>query len=249
MEENSSQTTSQSSSSQSNPFLIGDAIEPEVELDNEKDDDEIPQALTESYSEITLLRKFCENPSAEEDDGASGRKRPDSLIVDEWMKQMDGTFARDGNLTHFVAENLEQKIKLSSPVTGKYASSGGSKMNTPSANALPKNFMLPSHLTQVDSNVLNDIEIEASYLAASVDNLTENLQSLLHSISSITADNVDCYKNAVNKLTDCMDANIKHMYTIMAKTEEISNAMKPVEELATKVRDLKKLVDLFESNL
>lgn len=99
------------------------------------------------------------------------------------MKQMDGTFAREGNLTHFVAENLEQKIKLSSPVTGKCASS--SKLNTPSANLLPKNFMLPPHLTQVDSNVLNDIEIEASYLAASVDNLTENLQSLLHSVSFI----------------------------------------------------------------
>lgn len=143
--------------------------------------------MTESYSEITLLRKFCENPTADPDDdddggavGGARRRRPDSLIVEEWMKQMDGTFARDGNLTHFVAENLEQKIKLSSPVTGKYASS--SKLNTPSANLLPKNFMLPSHLTQVDSNVLNDIEIEASYLAASVDNLTENLQSLLHSV-------------------------------------------------------------------
>lgn len=160
-------------------------MEPEVELDNEKEDDEIPQCLTESYSEITLLRKFCENPTATDDDddnsGAVGgaKRRPDSLIVEEWMKQMDGTFAREGNLTHFVAENLEQKIKLSSPSTGKY----GSKLNTPSSNQLPKNFMShPSHLTQVDSNVLNDIEIEASYLAASVDNLTENLQSLLHSV-------------------------------------------------------------------
>lgn len=36
---------------------------------------------------------------------------------------------------------------------------------------------------QVDSNVLNDIEIEAQYLAASLDNLTENLCNLLHSVS------------------------------------------------------------------
>ncbi|XP_063706918.1 BLOC-1-related complex subunit 6 [Culicoides brevitarsis] len=256
MESESSQSLGHPSSSQSNPFLVDETgNEPDAELDNDKEDDEIPQCLTESYSEITLLRKFCENPTEiddEENDGAAGgapqrQTRPDSLIVDEWMKQMDGTFAREGNLTHFVAENLEQKIRLSSP-GGRY----GSKLTTPSGTGhqLPRNFMShPSHLTQVDSNVLNDIEIEASYLAASVDNLTENLQSLLHSISSITADNVDCYKNAVNKLTDCMDANIKHMYTIMAKTEEISNAMKPVEELATKVRDLKKLVDLFESNL
>lgn len=53
----------------------------------------------------------------------------------------------------------------------------------------------------------------------------------------------------MNKLTDSMDANIKHMYTIMAKTEEISKVMKPTEQLATRIKDLKKLVDLFESNL
>lgn len=54
-------------------------------------------------------------------------------------------------------------------------------------------------------------------------------------ISSITADNVDTYKNAVNKLTDCMDANIKTMYTVMAKTEELSNRMKSTEALAARM--------------
>lgn len=54
-------------------------------------------------------------------------------------------------------------------------------------------------------------------------------------ISSITADNVDVYKNAVTKLTDCMDANIKVMYTIMAKTEEVSNRFKNTEKLAARM--------------
>lgn len=39
----------------------------------------------------------------------------------------------------------------------------------------------------------------------------------------------------MNKLTDCMDANIKTMYTIMAKTEEISNKMKSIEALAARM--------------
>lgn len=59
--------------------------------------------------------------------------------------------------------------------------------------------------------------------------------SFLRKISSITADNVDTYKNAVNKLTDCMDANIKTMYTVMAKTEELSNRMKSTEALASRM--------------
>lgn len=60
------------------------------------------------------------------------------------------------------------------------------------------------------------------------------IQTILQ-ISSITADNVDTYKNAVTKLTDCMDANIKVMYTIMAKTEEISNKFKNTENLAVRM--------------
>lgn len=52
---------------------------------------------------------------------------------------------------------------------------------------------------------------------------------------------MDTYKNAVNKLTDCMDANIKTMYTVMAKTEELSNKMKNTEALAARM-----LVEIFE---
>lgn len=153
-------------------------------------------------------------------------------------------------MTHFVAENLEYKIKLASPVTVTRKDSSnpsGSRQSTPSAatggtgvgpggyGLMPRPFMMPPHLNQIDPNVLNEIEREAQALAASVDNLTENLCSVLHSISSITADNVEIYKNAVTKLTDCMDANIKCMYTIMAKAEEISKAIKPAEALATRM--------------
>lgn len=58
---------------------------------------------------------------------------------------------------------------------------------------------------------------------------------------------MDTYKNAVNKLTDHMDANIKTMYTVMAKTEELSNKMKNTEALASRIRDIKRLVDVLDS--
>lgn len=37
---------------------------------------------------------------------------------------------------------------------------------------------------QIDANALNDIEIEAQYLAANLDGITENLCNLLHSVGS-----------------------------------------------------------------
>lgn len=263
-----------------NPFIdprrSSNAEQPDTE-----DPDDIPAAMTESYSEIAYTQNFfgtenaisgggddSANPDASGSSSSSSsqtRKRPDSLDCDKrkdasFPYNLEGTVRVDGNMTHFVAENLEYKIKLASPVTVTRKDSTNSRQSTPSAategtsaggsyGLLPKPFMLPPHLNQIDANALNEIEREAQLLAASVDNLTESLCSVLHSISSITADNVEIYKNSVTKLTDCMDANIKCMYTIMAKAEEISKAIKPAEALATRIREIKRLVDMFESNV
>lgn len=139
-------------------------------------------------------------------------------------------------MKHFVANDLEYKIKIASP--------GSSQP----LNSLPKQFS-SSLPPQLDSNVLNDLEIEAQYLAANIDNLTENLANLLHSISSITADNVEVYKNSVTKLTDTIDSNIKSMYSIIAKSEEISKSMSKAEQMATRIREIRRLVDMFEATL
>lgn len=118
---------------------------------------------------------------------------------------------------------------------GYASTSHHSTPSTSTGGGMTKQFLQMPQLPQIDANVLNDIEIEAQYLAASVDNLTDNLCNLLHSISSITADNVEVHKNAVNKLTDSMDANIKCMYTIMAKTEEITKSMQPTEQVGVRM--------------
>lgn len=171
-------------------------------------------------------------------------------------------------MTHFVADNLEYKIKIASPVSkielpefsGSQSSAASGQLPADSAAAIVLQRQFLTAMPQIDANVLNDIEIEAQYLAANIDNITENLCNLLHSvsvsnaskpswleeigifsqklfqqISSIAADNVETYKSAVNKLTDCMDANIKTMYTIMAKTEEIAKSLKSTEQLASRM--------------
>ena len=140
-------------------------------------------------------------------------------------------------MKHFVANDLEYKIKISSPV------GSGQPFNNISrqlSSSLPP---------QLDSNVLSDLEIEAQYLAANVDNLTENLANLLHSISSITADNVEVYKNSVTKLTDTIDTNIKSMYSVIAKSEEISKKIHKAEQMASRIREIRRLVDMFEATL
>lgn len=140
-------------------------------------------------------------------------------------------------MKHFVTNDLEYKIKISSPVSA-----------TPPFSSLPRQFS-SSLPPQLDSNVLSDLEIEAQYLAANIDNLTENLANLLNSIGSITADNVCVYQNSVSKLTDTIDSNIKSMYSIIAKSEEISKSMHKAEQMASRIREIRRLVDMFEASL
>ena len=114
-------------------------------------------------------------------------------------------------MKHFVANDLEYQIKIASPTSSQHPQNFSAFQRNLSTSLPPK----------MDTQCLADIEIEAQYLAANVDNLTENLTNLLHSISAITADNVEVYKQSVTKLTDTIDGNIKSMYSIIAKTEEI----------------------------
>ncbi|XP_070495713.1 BLOC-1-related complex subunit 6 isoform X2 [Chironomus tepperi] len=178
------------------------------------------------------------NPFLQRDIMSTSYGEISNAIGNQNYEKMDVT-VDDNNMKHYVADDLEYKIKISSPIS----SSQPQPFST-----LPK--QLSSSLPpQLDSNVLSDLEIEAQYLAANVDNLTENLSNLLHSISAITSDNVEVYKTSVNKLTDIIDGNIKNMYSVMAKTEEISKSMHKAEQLSVRIKEIKRLVDMFEATL
>lgn len=129
-------------------------------------------------------------------------------------------------MRHYVAKNLTDELRLQNLQCDAEGEQNPIDVNV--SNLLVEEF---NAIEKINENILNDLEIETQYLATSVDNLFENLCNLLHSISSITADTVEVYRNSVNKLTDSMDANIKSMYTIMAKTEEITKSMPPTERL------------------
>ncbi|XP_030751311.1 uncharacterized protein LOC115878838 [Sitophilus oryzae] len=223
------------------------------------EDDEISQHMTQSYSEIS----FKSGLSPENEELHSPILNPHTVDISDHFTQspvtlkcdfkegkplrplnLDGTVHVEGNMTCFVAEDLESKIKLSSPITKKNDTLSGSRSCTPSV--LYRQLLDPQ-VGQIDLAFINDLECEAHRMATSVDNLIENLSGILHSISSITADNVDVYKSAVSKMSDAMDGNIKSMYTVMAKTEEVTQNMNGVESQAGRIKEIKKLIDLFES--
>jgi len=70
--------------------------------------------MTASYSEISFDPQ--ETPS---DSKNKALDRPDHLDLkanDQYVEDLDGTITREGDMVNFVAEDLEFKIKLASPI-------------------------------------------------------------------------------------------------------------------------------------
>ncbi|XP_012220578.1 BLOC-1-related complex subunit 6 isoform X1 [Linepithema humile] len=161
--------------------------------------------------------------------------------------QLEGRVMQDGDMVLFVTEDLENKIKLSSPVTkkGDTPSFPGSRSSTP---CLYRQALTPQ-LPSLDHNVLNELEMEARKVATSVDALTENLAAILQNASALTVGCLETYRDAVCKTCDAVDHNIKSMYQLMAKCEELSKSMRPIYKLAEQIKEMKRMLELFESAL
>ncbi|KAI8038990.1 BLOC-1-related complex subunit 6 isoform X1 [Drosophila gunungcola] len=228
-----------------------------VNLDSGEDDDGAEEDDPEEEDQS--------NSNSNSRDSHSGDLQRHRLKADSsnLPYELEGASDSDG-MRHFVAHDLEAKLRegvaastdYSSEHTTPSASMGpgapvglGTGLGSSGNGLLTRRFLQSRNVPEVDGSVLSDIELEAQYLATSVDNLLENLGNLLHSISSITADNVEVHRNAVNKLTDTLDANIKCQYQLLAKAEEITKSMKPTEQLGQRIREIKRLVDMLDSTM
>lgn len=231
--------------------LRNDSFNNKKEIEIEED---LSARMTASYSEISFHSDQGHN--TDEQERVAGPSRPYDLPSENRKHEklpldMDGHVRYEGDMTHYVADDLEFKIKLSSPITKRgetpvFGSSSASRSSTPSGK-LYRQILAPQ-IGQIDITVLNDLEYEVQRIAQSVDNLIENLSSILHSNSSLTAENMDVYKDAVGKTCDAMDNNIKSMYTILAKGEEVSQAMIPVQAQAARIAEIKRLLQIFENH-
>jgi len=128
--------------------------------------------------------------------------------------------------------------------------------NDPDSAARPRPSSLGSELPSslpsprdmiADPLVLNDIEKEARRLATDVDSLVENLSCVLQSVSALTVETVQTYRDGVCKTCDEVDANIRAMYQLMAKWEELNKNMTPAYRVSSQIKDVKRLLDMFEA--
>lgn len=200
----------------------------------------LPSAMTDSQltspgsSMMSAEEAFEDSPLQRQAHGAVGSSG---------LSELQGTLTYEGDMVSFVAEDLQEKIKLSSPVTKMAEPFPSSCSSTPS---LCRQLFTP-HVAPVDPNALADLEDEARTVAASVETLLESLTTAMHGISSMTVDCMRLYERGISKTCDVADSNIKAMYQLMAKFEELSNSMRPLDGLVAEVKSIKKLLDHFEN--
>nr|SVE93320.1 EOG090X0FS7 [Moina brachiata] len=200
--------------------VIEESRHPTVELD-----DAALDLMSGSYSEIFSPSRF------------KVESVPEEVKPTLQNLAMEGTLMKEGDMVHFIAKNLETKIRLSSPDISEC----GPSLATQSESLRPESSLA------LDSSLLALLEREARCIAASVDGLTEHLAVSLHTISAVTAQSLSVYKDSVCKTCDAMDANIKSMYQLMAKCEELGKGMAPIYKLSEQVKEIKKLLDIMEN--
>ncbi|XP_065349465.1 BLOC-1-related complex subunit 6 [Cloeon dipterum] len=202
--------------------------------------------MTASYSEISFDSQPSPVGSMIFEEQAAFVTRPDTLDLRDSLDHIEGTLTQEGDMVSFVVQDLETQIKLASPVSRRETPVGPAVASWNSGTNLYKQALMPQ-LPSVDPNILNDLEAEARRIATSVDTLTENLAGILQSVSALTVECLETYRDAVCKTCDSVDSNIKAMYQLMAKTEELSKSMKPIYTLADEIKELKRLLDLLET--
>jgi len=100
-----------------------------------------------------------------------------------------------------------------------------------------------------DPMLLLTLEREARRLASDVDSVVENLACILQSISALTVETVETYRDGVCKTCDAVDDNIKGMYRLIARWEELNKSMAPCYKLSSQIKDIRKALDTFDGTL
>ncbi|XP_033744876.1 uncharacterized protein DDB_G0284127-like [Pecten maximus] len=219
--------------------------------------------INNSTNVITEWRS-CRSASTTEE--ITGKKDPEFENIEETLlsKSMpQGTIVRKGEMIEFIADDLQEKIRRSSPLT-KTDSSGLSSRTSSlrsissvnsmssSSSAMATSSLMqqsPDDIPPIDASAIMELEAHARRVADSVDLMMGNLRSNLHKMSAITVGCLDAYKTSVDVTCDSVDSSIKAMYALMAKCEELNNNMGPVYRLGDQIKEIKRLLDRFESQL
>ncbi|XP_003791159.1 BLOC-1-related complex subunit 6 [Otolemur garnettii] len=209
----------------------------------EEDNDEEADRAGRSFSSrlqdsrsLDGLSGACGGAGSAESGAGGGRRATISSPL-----ELEGTVSRHGDLTHFVANNLQLKIRLSG-VPPPLPPAPVRPCPTPAPTPTPTPVIPP-----IDPDVLRDLERLSRELGGRVDRLLRGLGGAVQELTALSVGCIQTYRDAVDSLGEAVDMSIKGMYTLLARCEELERALQPVQGLARQVRDIRRTLEVLEA--
>ncbi|XP_040049285.2 BLOC-1-related complex subunit 6 [Gasterosteus aculeatus] len=157
--------------------------------------------------------------------------------------ELEGTVSQDGDLTHFITKNLEQKIKMSSKPSLDCSDSDCSGPILRSRGLSRR----PADIPPIDPAVLLDLQRHTQEVAHSVEMMMRSLNGTIQNMTALSVGYIQTYRDSVDSLGESVDMSIKGMYTLMARCEELDRSMQPIHTLSAQIRDIKRTLDALEA--
>uniref|UniRef100_A0A2K6W860 BLOC-1-related complex subunit 6 C-terminal helix domain-containing protein n=1 Tax=Onchocerca volvulus TaxID=6282 RepID=A0A2K6W860_ONCVO len=137
----------------------------------------------------------------------------------------------------FVVENLEGRIRDTVKQSSMQSDESRTSMQSISNSLVP------------DADVLISLENYAKTISTNIDVLLRDLRGSLKGMSDLTVQATECFTDAISASCNSVDTTIKNTYALLAKVEEVNEAMIGIRKLSQQVKDIKRVVDLFELQL
>ncbi|KAM3718062.1 BLOC-1-related complex subunit [Dirofilaria immitis] len=137
----------------------------------------------------------------------------------------------------FVVEDLEGRIRDSVKQSSVKSDESRTSMQNISNSLVP------------DPDILISLENYAKTISTNIDVLLHDLRNSLKGINNLTVQATECFTDAISAACNSVDATIKNTYALLAKVEEVNEAMTGIRNLSQQVKDIKRVVDLFEMQL
>ncbi|XP_030640709.1 BLOC-1-related complex subunit 6 [Chanos chanos] len=157
--------------------------------------------------------------------------------------ELEGTVSHDGDLTHFITKNLEQKIKMSS----RPSLDCDSDCSGPVVRGRGSFLRRPADIPPIDPSVLLDLQKHTQDVAQSVEMMMRSLNGTIQNMTALSVGYIQTYRDSVDSLGESVDMSIKGMYTLMARCEELDRSMQPIHSLAAQIREIKRTLDALET--
>ena len=100
-----------------------------------------------------------------------------------------------------------------------------------------------------DKNIFKDLNSNCEQLTTELEEVIKKVSSTLHKSSAITVGNIQTCVTGVEDLGKTIDESVRSMYSLIASSEELDREMKPIYEIAEKVKRIKTVLTALEDNM